>query len=353
MATDNLETLEATTPAPTPLAPITDDVPKVSDGAPPIPSIKETNGMPAYAIADSVKQTAETRDYFDTFIKYNREYIGPDANIKALASAYKQGTLFIDPDEPTVKAVVDVSRFVKYTSDRSKWQLTLVQDLDDGGGGGGTGDDDGIISQLWSQNMTQYQFPLEKYLKPEEAQVVALWDASNPWVKMFGKYETAEYDFVKVKPEGAEIENETLEVVQDNVIKELSATSELARKIAFMKWCGNDYVMRFYPQATLVTTYRRYHHAHTREKSLGCMDIYPNRQFHQEKHFKWLKTAFDWQENPDKTWTLTESWIASPIEDGGWNRNLYGEDSMDTTKWKFYDPTVPEIPSPPKNKYAK
>lgn len=308
-----------------------------------------TKATADYVIEDSIKQTGETRDFLANSIKLARDYIGPDTDIRSLAATYKQGATFQDPEELDLSGTVESSRVFKMESDRSKWSVGVLIELPKGPDPGDD-DDSGIISQVWSSTMAQYQYPLEKYLNGKEAFGVASWDVSDPFIKLSSQYEYSDLSVVKNPDTG----KQNLSVLGE-FVGELKDISERAVDVSKLKWAGVDSVMKFYPQVTLTTVYTRYHHAHTREKSLGCIDTYPNRQFHQESWISWLKTGFDWTENTDGSWTLVESWMGAPKDDGGWDRRLYGESPDDPKKWKFYDPTEDEStinPKPP-DKYEK
>lgn len=312
-----------------------------------------TKATADYTIDDSIKQTNEVREFLNSSIKLTREYIGPDADIRALGMEYRQGSSFQDPEEAILSGTIDTSRVVKLTSDRSKWSLGVTIPLEDTSGDPGEDDSAGIISETWSSTMTQYQYPLEKYLNSDEARGVALWETSDPYLKKDFLYEYNELSVTKVDMPGSTQKKYTLSVL-GTYVEELSGISEKAANIAALKWTGYDTVSRFYPQFTLTTVYKRYHLAHTRRKDLGHIDGWPNHYLHTDNTVSYLKTGFDWTKNNDGTATLVESWIGAPIEDGGWNWNLYGDGPDDERQWDFYCPWKKEGVNPkPPNKYEK
>ena len=202
---------------------------------------------------------------------------------------------------------IDSSVTEKLQSDRTKWNCTYTIYSPQGGSGG-----DAYYTTLDSMTMVQQQFPLYKYLNADEAAAVASWenlsddDVDN---KKAFKYK---------KPDGS----------YDNLLN----VSEKAEKVAKKILAGFEYVQKAYPQITHVERFDSKKALNNRKNKLNHIDNegVPN----LITGYSWLKVQFDWQQNDDGTWTLTESWMGVPDTDP-WDSDLYG-----ATAWDFFIPTA-------------
>lgn len=103
------------------------------------------------------------------------------------------------------------------------------------------------------------------------------------------------------------------------------ATVALAQKIAR----GVESVVRFYP---VVTRRRTYSTPPACMEDVGYIDTPPVAQAGISlSGYTWLKMQDDCDQNPDGTWTRTESWWGELESEGdsGWDPDLYGPDRWD------------------------
>lgn len=258
---------------------------------------------------ETVKQCSETRDYLNQKTVVKVSFIGEDTAIASLASTQKKGTAFSGTGGVVAHSVIDSSVTEKLQSDRTKWNVTYTIYSPQGGSGGG----DAFYTTLDSMTMVQQQFPLYKYLNAEEAAAVASWenlsddDIDN---KKNFKYKKT-----------------------DGSYDDLSNVSEKAEKVAKKILAGFEYVQKAYPQITHVERFDSKKSLTDRKNKLNHIDNegVPN----LISGYSWLKTQFDWQQNEDGTWTLTESWMGVPESDP-WDPDLYGANA-----WDFFIPTNP------------
>lgn len=256
----------------------------------------------------TVQQMSETRDYLYQKTRVHVEFIGEDSAIETLASTQRKGAHYTGLSGGTAlsSSYIDSSRTEKIQADRTKWIVDYSIYTDKSGGGGNS-----FYTSTDSMTMTQYQFPLYKYLSADEAGPVASW-------------ENLDYTEVEHK--------KNFEYNDNGQWKYLSAVSDKALEVAKKLFAGIEYVQKSYPQITHVEKHgiklamterqNRLNHIDTSDDVPDLIDGY-----------SWLKTQFDWQENDDSTWTLTESWIGVP-EDDPWDGDLYG-----LSGWNFYIPT--------------
>lgn len=260
----------------------------------------------------TVQQCSETRDYLNQKTVVKVSFIGEDSAIAALASAQKKGTAFsgIGGSGAVAHSVIDSSVTEKLQADRTRWNCTYTIYSPQGGGGGG----DAYYTTLDSMTMVQQQFPLYKYLNADEAAAVASWenlsddDVDN---KKAFRYK---------KPDGS--------------YDDLSNVSAKALAVAKKILAGFEYVQKAYPQITHVERFDTKKSLTDRKNRLNHIDT-TNDVPDLISGYSWLKVQFDWQQNDDGTWTLTESWMGVPDADP-WDSDLYGANA-----WDFFIPTNP------------
>ena len=258
---------------------------------------------------DTVKQCNETKDYLNQKTVVKVSFIGEDTAIATLAATQKKGTQFSGTGSAVAHSVIDSSVTRKIESDRTQWDVTYTIYSPTGGSGGG----DAYYTELDSMTMVQYQFPLYKYLNATEAAAVASWENLSD-------DETEHKANFEYKKAGGGYEA-------------LSEVSAKAEKVAKKIFAGFEYVQKSYPQITHVEKFDTKKELATRRDKLnhidnsGVPDLISG--------FCWLKTQFDWQQNDDGTWTLTEAWIGVPSDDA-WDSDLYGDNA-----WDFFRPDAP------------
>lgn len=257
---------------------------------------------------DTVQQCNETKEYLNQKTVVRVSFIGEDSAIATLAAAQKKGTQFSGLSSAVAHSNIDSSITKKIASDRTQWDVTYTIYSPTGPSGG-----DLYYTTQDSMTMVQYQFPLYKYLDADEAAAVASWENLSD-------------DETDHK---ADFEYR----MQDGSYEALSAVSEKAEKVAKKIFAGFEYVQKSYPQITHVERFDSKKTLATRRDKLnhidddGVPDLIDG--------YSWLKTQFDWQQNDDGTWTLTEAWIGVP-EDDAWDEDLYGDDA-----WTFFKPDAP------------
>ncbi len=260
---------------------------------------------------------SETRDYLYQKTKVHVEFIGEDGAIATLASAQKKGTHFSGLSGSGLSSTyIDSSRTEKIQADRTKWMVDYTIYTDKSGGGGNS-----FYTSTDSMAMVQYQFPLYKYLSADEAAAVASWENLSE--------EEVEY-------------KKTFQYSDNGSYKYLSSVSEKAEKVAKKLFAGIEYVQKSYPQITHVEKHGIKLAMTARQNRLNHIDTSDDVP-DMIANYSWLKTQYDWQENDDSTWTLTESWIGVPESDP-WDEDLYGQNA-----WDFYrsdDPAPSPDPDP-------
>ena len=231
-------------------------------------------------------------------------FIGPENQLSGVAMSNKKGNKY-NSNENTV---IESSVTEKMEADRLRWNLSYKTWLSGGGGG----ESDPYISQTWSMNMTQYEFPLDRYLDPDNAEKYNAWKNTDEEHKKAFQY---------------------VELVSPGAGPQYANLDGMALSCAKKYFAGIESVMRFYPQATRTSVYDRLHKFKTRVEALNHID---NSSVSAEFGLScsWLKSGFDWTQNNDDTWVLTESWIGVP-QNNPWDSNLYGPSA-----WNFYIPTA-------------
>ena len=254
-------------------------------------------------INDTVKQLGERTEYLPQYTLTTTSFIGPESVLSGVVTTNKKG----DKYNSIANTVIESSVTEKMEADRLRWNVSYKTWLSGGGGGGS----DPYISQTWSMNMTQYEFPLDRYLDPDNSRKYNAWKNTDEEHKRNFQY---------------------LELVSPGAGPQYDDLSGMALSCAKKFYAGIESVMKFYPQATRTSVYDRLHEFKTRADALNHID---NSSVSAEFSLScsWLKSGFDWTQNNDNTWVLTESWIGIPA-DNPWDSELYGPN-----QWKFYIPT--------------
>lgn len=270
--------------------------------------------MPSTSLP-TVQQCSETRDYLNQKTVVKVSFIGEDSAIATLASAQKKGTAFSGLGSAVAHSVIDSSVTEKLQSDRTKWNCTYTIYSPNGGSGGG----DAFYTTLDSMTMVQQQFPLYKYLNAEESAAVVAWDEED-WN---GDRATKE----KIKKSDYKYWDTEL-----SRFRLLSEVSNKAEAVAKKLLAGFEYVQKAYPQITHVEKFDTKKALTARKNALNHIDTNVPDLI---SGYSWLKVQFDWQQNDDGTWTLTESWMGVPSNQP-WDSDLYGANA-----WDFFIPTAP------------
>lgn len=250
-------------------------------------------------ISDTVKQLGERVEYFPQYKMTTASFIGPESQLSAMAAANKKG----DKYDSIANTVIQSSVTEKMEADRLRWNVSYKTWLSGGGGGGG---DDPYISRVWSMNMTQYEFPLDRYLDPENAEKYNAWKNTDLKQRKQWKY--------------------LLSTEKENGTPVYGDLSGMALSCAQKYFAGIESVMRFYPQATRTSIYEKQQEFEYIYGNLNHIDNTPSAVYKFD--CEWLKSGADWTENSDTTWTLVESWIGAPH----WDEELYGLGA-----WDFYE----------------
>ena len=259
----------------------------------------------------TVKQCSETKEYLHQKTLVRTSFIGEDSAIETLASTQKKGTAFSGLSSAIPYSVIDSSTTEKLEADRTKWTVSYSIYTPKVKPGGGGGDDPSTYyTSKDSMTMAQYQFPLYKYLLSDEAAAVMSWE------NLAGNEVSAKQNFQYMKSDGS--------------FDYLSSVSDKAYKAAKKMAAGIEYVQKSYPQITHVEQLSSFKTMTTRQNRLNHIDDSSDVP-DLIANYQWLKTQYDWQENDDGTWTLTESWMGTP-EDQPWDEDLYGSLS---SAWKF------------------
>ena len=253
-------------------------------------------------INETVKQLGEKVEFFPKYTMTTASFIGPVATLSGVALSNRKGDKF----QSTENTIIESSSTEKIEADRMRWNVSYKTWLSSGGGG----ESDPYTSQTWSMSMTQYEFSLDKYLDPDNAAKYNSWKNTDEEHKKAFKY---------------------LELVSPGAGPQYDDLDGMALSCAKKFFAGIESVIKFYPQATRTTVYDSLHNFKTRASALNHID---NSAVSAEFGLScsWLKSQFDWTENSDTTWTLTESWIGVP-SDNPWDEQLYGKDA-----WNFYHP---------------
>lgn len=249
-------------------------------------------------MADSspYKQIGEKVEYFSKYNLTTVSFIGEDSAISSLASTSRVGTKY----QSTAKTVVKSSITEKLPSDQSKWTCSYRTYLSGGGGGSDDGED-----EIWSMAMTQIEYSLMKYLSADEAYQYQAWKDTNISAKQGFKY--------------------LADVSQGAGTEIYEPLTGKALDVAKKDWNGTEAVLKFYPQATRTSFYSEKKTLTSRAEKLNHIDT-ASVSAMSDYDVEWLKSGFDWTENQDGTWTLTETWIGAPK----WDEDLYGQNA-----WKF------------------
>lgn len=244
------------------------------------------------------KQIGERTEYFQKYLLTTVSFIGHVGILSARANENRVGSKYMGHGRQIVKSSV----LETLQANQAKWTCSYKTYLSGGG------QDDDYENQTWQMSMTQYEYPLTKYLSADAAYEVASW---------------RETDFTHRK-EFKYLEKTSKE--DGPVYAELSAYR--AEDVAKKEWAGIESVLKFYPQATRTSIYSSKQTFSSRADALNHIDSTPDAVF-GDFSVEWLKTGFDWTQNQDGTWTLTETWIGAP----SWDKDLYGSNA-----WSFVDP---------------
>ena len=253
-------------------------------------------------IDDTIQQLGERIEYYPQYTMTTTSFIGPENQLSGVALANKKGSKY----KNTQKTTVESSITEKLEADRLRWNVSYKTWLSGGGGGG----DDDYISRTWNMNMTQYEFPLDRYLDPDNAEKYNAWKNTDEEHKKAFQY---------------------LELVRPGAGPQYDDLSGMALSCAKKYYAGIEDVMKFYPQATRTSTYEEKKEFAERRNKLNHIDNTPENEF--SLSCSWLKSGFDWTQNNDDTWVLTESWIGVP-GNNPWDPQLYGD-----KQWEFYIPS--------------
>ena len=156
-------------------------------------------------------------------------------------------------------------------------------------------------------NMSQMEYPIERFLLSSDQVLLQKWRNTDDEHK--SKYQYFEA-MSGTGPQYGELTG-----------RALSAANKVMK--------GLEGVLRFYPQATRTSIYSTKHEFAIRKNKLNHIDTEPGDEFGNTfggLSVQWIKSGFDWTENNDTTWTLTESWQAAEK----WDPDFYGPNA-----WKF------------------
>jgi len=242
--------------------------------------------MATYGINDTIKQLNERVEYFNTYTLTTTSFIGLSSVISGLAVENKKGATYDG-------GIVQSSVTEKIEADRAKWTVQYKTQLSGGGG-----ESDPYTSQTWTMNMSQVEYPIEKFLSESDASEFQKWKNTDDEHK-------AKFQYFAAMSQGAGPQ------YGDLTGRALSAAQKTLN--------GLEAVLRFYPQATRTSNYKVKHTFSSRAGKLNHIDSTPGSQF--DVSCSWLKTGFDWAQNNDTTWTLTETWMGAEK----WDNELYGD----------------------------
>lgn len=246
----------------------------------------------AVDINDSVLQLGRGCTYYKGYYVCNETYIGPDDAVNLSASTYHTDYKF---SVGTTAAIVTDSIVEKIEADRSKWKFTYrVGNIPGREDSDGDPDSDDVLDITWSCQMSQYSFPLERYLTSEEVATLMKWEFDTP----FDHKKAYEY---KKYPEDTS----------------WTALAGNALKVAKWKINGTTEVLRHYPQVSRTTTYGKLKVVEG-DPDIDTKDSTPDSKFNGFG-VEWLKIGSDWCQNPNGTWTHTESWLGGEV----WDSDMY------------------------------
>ena len=245
-----------------------------------------------------IKQLGEKVEYFGTYNLTTVSFIGEDSAISGLADTNRKGNKYNEID----KSVIQSSITEKIQSDQSKWTCTYKTYLS----GSSEIGSETPFNETWQMSMTQYEYPLERYLSADEA------FQFNSWKETDFKHRQ-NFEYFAGYSEGA----------NTPIYEGLTGR---ALDVAKKNWNGVEAVLKFRPQITKTSTYSKKLKMTAEEKALNHIDNSLSSDWGFDG--EWLKSGFDWTENADGTWTLTESWINAPK----WDEDLYGVNA-----WEFVE----------------
>lgn len=238
-------------------------------------------------------QIGWTEEYKKDVTIVTKTFIGPKTTLETAAASHRVGGKYNG-------STITVSRIEKIEADQAKWTFSYGTDTSDG-----SGTDPDRLSELWSCTVSQYQFPLEKYLNETEAGKLRAWEMEEPDMQL-----------------------KILETERDLDPGIRATLPGKSYDVAKLKFSGTNEVIRCYPVATRVSIYNKY--KKSIDPNLNTVDNEaPSGKFSVWSNMSWLKVQFDWEQQSDGTWKLTEAWQGAPKDDGGWKRKLYDE-------WDFF-----------------
>lgn len=262
-------------------------------------------------INDTIKQCNFTVDYNKFRTDVEISYIGTDTNIQTLASTYRVGSTISNTevlDLPTsLSGIVSYSHLEKIESDRSKWTVKYNTKTSSSNSGA----DEEPLATTFQMSMAQYEYPLERlFLSSETTGDSGAW-AFESWKNMTDLKHKRDYKYLS-------------DMSQTGAI--YTSLNGKAKDLAELYIGGTESFLRFYPQITRQRTWDEKKENNLESTALGKIDTTPNdtqkfkilEEF-QSSNYQWLKTGFDWAENQDGSWTLTESWLGAPE----WSDKLY------------------------------
>jgi len=248
-------------------------------------------------INETVQQLGERIEYFPTYTITTASFIGPISTLSGTVNDNRKGSKYENMDN----TVIESSSTEKMEADRLRWNVSYKTWLSSETSA------DEAISRTWSMAMTQYEFPLERYLDPDNMRMYNSWQNMDEEHKRNFQY---------------------LELVSPGAGPQYADLTGMALSCAKKFYAGIESVMKFYPQATRTSLFDSERVTSATVSSLNHIDDTPEQVFNM--NYSWLKSGFDWTQNNDDTWTLTESWIGIPGDDP-WDAQLYGEN-----QWTFY-----------------
>ena len=266
------------------------------------------------ALTATVYQSGEEIDWGQKFAMVTRTYIGPDNDILDMGKANKVGSGLNLGNG--LSGTVQSCKTIKLDADRSKLVYTVRSKNYEGSGGE---EDPNLLDETWQVTMAQMEVPLYRYCSPDAengdedyGNAVAL----NAWENETDPTLKNEFKYMGDDGEPVTLAGRTL---------------DLAKLIN----SGVEARLVFYPQATLVTNcedYKKVSNFSNRRAALNYIDDTPNDEL-DLTGYSWLKSSFDWNQNADGTWVLTETWIGSPQYLGDWAKGLYDKNNH----WNMYE----------------
>lgn len=268
--------------------------------------------MPTYGENDSVQQYQDYYNYHKNWIDGGKSWIGPYDNMIVSAKAFPEGGIWRDNTitqfSQTLSCTITESKVTKIQSNRGKWDLRFGIKSDSASEAGEEEDPDATLSCTWTTNMAQYTFPLEVYLNSQELKEVYYWKTGSD---------------LDLK---ANYQYKDVEGMQHSL-------SGMALSVAQREFGGNEDVIRFFPQATRTTYLKAQIDPRDNPVMPSYIENLPKlNDFVNGLSMDWLKTEYAWSSDQNGNWTLTESWMGSPKDSGGWDIYLYGDDGV---RWEF------------------